>query len=166
MALVQLFIPSEIARATVSSIGEAGCVQFLDVHPIEAGQELTEQLNANVSAFQRHFVKEIRRADEMERRLRIINFFGEFLIPGFLATHVDTSGIRTRQLTQPETVRAPSAHELDELDEVTARCEQRVAHLLDSKETLERRHAELIEFRHVLRETASFFNVLAEKGFC
>jgi len=34
MALVQLFIPSEIARATVSSLGEAGCVQFLDVsHP-------------------------------------------------------------------------------------------------------------------------------------
>lgn len=60
-------------------------------------------------------------------------------------------------------MRAPSAHELDELDEVTAQCEQRVTHLLESKETLERRHAELIEFRHVLRETASFFNVFTQK---
>lgn len=31
MVLVQLFIPSEIARSAVSLIGEAGCVQFLDV---------------------------------------------------------------------------------------------------------------------------------------
>ena len=54
---------------------------------------------------------------------------------------------------------APSAHELDMLDEATARFEERVAHLLESKETLEKRHAELIEFRHVVRETASFFNV-------
>jgi V-type H+-transporting ATPase subunit a len=62
-------------------------------------------------------------------------------------------------LTEPEFSTAPSAHELDVLDEATARHEQRVVHLVESKETLERRHAELIEFRHVLRETASFFNV-------
>ena len=31
MMLVQLFIPSEIARSAVSSLGEAACVQFLDV---------------------------------------------------------------------------------------------------------------------------------------
>jgi hypothetical protein len=33
MALVQLFIPIEIGRSCVSSLGEAGCVQFLDVRP-------------------------------------------------------------------------------------------------------------------------------------
>jgi len=54
---------------------------------------------------------------------------------------------------------APSAHELDVLDDATARHEQRVAHLLESKAALEKRHAELIEFRHVVRETASFFTV-------
>lgn len=70
MALVQLFIPSEIARSTVSSLGEAGCVQFLDV-PLSYMVYVNKQLNEQVSAFQRHFVKEIRRADEMERRLRL-----------------------------------------------------------------------------------------------
>src|SRR5271170_4196038 len=106
----------------------------------------------------------------MERRLRLsppknpkkkftelMGFFLVFL--GFLESHVETTGIRVRQLTEPEFSVAPSAHELDVLDEATARYEQRVSHLVESKETLERRQAELIEFRHVLRETASFFNV-------
>jgi hypothetical protein len=31
MALVQLFIPSEIARTTVSALGELGSIEFLDV---------------------------------------------------------------------------------------------------------------------------------------
>jgi V-type H+-transporting ATPase subunit a len=78
---------------------------------------------------------------------------------GFLEGHVESSGVRIRQLTEPEYTAAPSAHELDVLDEATARYEQRVAHLFESKETLERRQAELIEFRHVLLETASFFAV-------
>jgi len=78
---------------------------------------------------------------------------------GFLEGHVESSAVRIRQPTEPEYTTAPSAHELDVLDEATARYEQRVAHLFESKETLERRQAELIEFRHVLRETASFFAV-------
>ena len=52
---------------------------------------------------------------------------------------------------------APSAHEIDVLEENTQTNEERLCHLLDSKEMLERRHAELIELRHVLRETAYFF---------
>ena len=83
---------------------------------------------------------------------------------GFLEAQIDTSGVRVRQLTEPEYLTAPSAHELDMLDEATARFEERVAHLLESKETLEKRHAELIEFRHVVRETASFFNVCITNG--
>ena len=78
---------------------------------------------------------------------------------GFLETQIENTGVRIRYLTEPESMSAPSAHELDLLDESTARFEERVTHLLESKQTLEKRHAELIEFRHVLRETASFFNV-------
>jgi V-type H+-transporting ATPase subunit a len=84
-------------------------------------------------------------------------------MPGFLEGHVDSAKIRIRQLTEPEFMAAPSAHELDVLDEATAQHEQRVAHLLESKATLERRQAELIELRHVLRETASFFHVCFER---
>jgi hypothetical protein len=83
---------------------------------------------------------------------------------GFLEAQIDASGVRIRLLTEPEHLNAPSAHELDMLDEATARFEERVAHLLQSKETLEKRHAELIEFRYVVRETASFFNVFNSEG--
>jgi V-type H+-transporting ATPase subunit a len=83
---------------------------------------------------------------------------------GFLETQIENAGVRIRYLTEPESMSAPSAHELDLMDESTARFEERVAHLLESKETLEKRHAELIEFRHVLRETASFFSVCPLTG--
>lgn len=36
MSFVQLFIPSEIARTTVSTLGELGSIEFLDVVPISA----------------------------------------------------------------------------------------------------------------------------------
>src|ERR1700737_1967506 len=85
--------------------------------------------------------------------------YSTMLTTGFLETQIEAAGVRMRLLTGLEFSIAPSAHELDMLDESTARHEQRVAHLLDSKETLDKRHAELIEFRHVLREPASFFNV-------
>lgn len=55
---------------------------------------------------------------------------------------------------------APPAHEIDLLEENTNTNEQRLNHLLESKETLERRHAELMELRYVLRETAHFFEIV------
>jgi hypothetical protein len=54
----------------------------------------------------------------------------------------------------------PSAHEIDVLEETTSTNEERLSHLLESKEVLERRHAELIELRYVLRETAKFFEIV------
>ena len=57
MALCQLFLQSEAAYACVSELGELGLVQFRDLNP-------------DTSAFQRKFVNEVRRCDEMERKLR------------------------------------------------------------------------------------------------
>jgi len=59
MCLLQFIIQTEAAHSTVSHLGELGLVQFLD-------------LNEEVSAFQRNFVKEVRRCDEMERKLRFL----------------------------------------------------------------------------------------------
>ena len=95
----------------------------------------------------------------MERRLRCFPFYEVFDLLGYLQAKIEASDIRVRHLTEPEFTTAPSPHELDVLDDETARHEKRVAHLVASMETLERRHAELIECRHVLRETASFFSV-------
>lgn len=59
MTLAQLFLQSEAAYACVRELGELGKVQFRDLNP-------------DVSAFQRKFTNEVRRCDEMERRLRFL----------------------------------------------------------------------------------------------
>ncbi|XP_032496595.1 V-type proton ATPase 116 kDa subunit a isoform X4 [Phocoena sinus] len=54
VALVQLFLPTAAAYACVSQLGELGLVEFRD-------------LNASVSAFQRRFVVDVRRCEELEK---------------------------------------------------------------------------------------------------
>jgi V-type H+-transporting ATPase subunit a len=82
---------------------------------------------------------------------------------GFFETQIKKQDIQIREL--PDDVgmsqaTAPSAHDIDVLEENTQTNEQRLNQLLEGKETLERRHAELIELRHVLRETAQFFEIV------
>ena len=82
---------------------------------------------------------------------------------GFFETQIKKLDLPIRELPDDidssHTI-APSAHEIDVLEENTQTNEQRLNHLLDNKEILQRRHAELIELRYVLRETATFFAVV------
>lgn len=59
MALCQLFIQPEAAYSSLSILGEMGIAQFRD-------------LNSSVNPFMRKFVNEVRRCDELERKLRYI----------------------------------------------------------------------------------------------
>lgn len=81
MCRCQLFLQTEAAYACVAELGELGLVQFRDVRSsnvfqmyfIECNCSFTSlQLNPDVNAFQRKFVNEVRRCDEMERKLRKI----------------------------------------------------------------------------------------------
>ncbi|BFZ60517.1 H(+)-transporting V0 sector ATPase subunit a [Saitoella coloradoensis] len=134
VSLVQLYLPSELSRPAVSALGELATIQFRD-------------LNSEVSAFQRSFVKEIRNVDEMERQLR---YFG---------AQCEKYGIQVKAVPQDAVnTRAPSSNEIDQLSEKTSQFEQRLKHLNESTETLEKRYVELVELRHVLRETGVFFD--------
>uniref|UniRef100_A0A673UGE9 V-type proton ATPase subunit a n=1 Tax=Suricata suricatta TaxID=37032 RepID=A0A673UGE9_SURSU len=59
MTLAQLFLQSEAAYCCVSELGELGKVQFRDLNP-------------DVNVFQRKFVNEVRRCEEMDRKLRFV----------------------------------------------------------------------------------------------
>lgn len=54
---MQLMIPAESARDTIAAIGEVGMLQFKD-------------LNTDKSAFQRTYANQVKRCDEMARKLR------------------------------------------------------------------------------------------------
>ncbi|KAG0296376.1 H(+)-transporting V0 sector ATPase subunit a [Dissophora globulifera] len=137
MSLIQLYIPAEVAQPTVAELGELGLVQFRDLNP-------------DVNAFQRAFVGEIRRFDEMERQLR------------FFTSQIEKAEIRIHSSHTPAyPSRARSRQELDDLEERLSEHETRLLQMNNSHETMQRRYLELTELKHVLRETADFFQEAA-----
>lgn len=157
MSLVQLYIPTEVVHDTISELGEMGNFQFKDVrcrlghaNRLEADSAPRPQLNGEVNAFQRAFVGEIRRLDEMERRIRF--FASQLSAAQPPVPAVPLSAIPPFTTVGP---RAPQA--FDELDHALAEHETRLAQMNASWEALGKRQRELEEARCVLRETAGFF---------
>ncbi|KAJ1553766.1 H(+)-transporting V0 sector ATPase subunit a, partial [Cladochytrium tenue] len=139
MTNVQLYIPMEIAQQTVAELGDLGLIQFRDLNP-------------DVNAFQRTFVNEIRRLDEMERKLR------------YLRGQIDKAEIPIKTATASVYARARTHQEIDELEERLAEHEGRIQQMNTSQETLNKRFLELTELRHVLKETTIFFEEADSRG--
>ncbi|KAL7747917.1 H(+)-transporting V0 sector ATPase subunit a [Sorochytrium milnesiophthora] len=133
MSLIQLYMPAELAQPTVAELGDIGVVEFRD-------------LNGDLSAFQRAYVNEIRRLDEMDRRLR------------FLWTQTEKAGLVVKPAVAGPALRARKQQEIDELDHRLAEAEGRVLQMNQSQDVLNKRFLELTEMRHVLRESAAFFH--------
>jgi len=135
MSLTQLYISNEIGREVVSALGELGVVQFRD-------------LNADTTAFQRTFTKEIRRLENVERQLR------------YFKSQMDKAGIEMRSHWDfdEDMLAAPQASEIDELADRAEALEHRISGLNESYETLKKREVELTEWRWVLKEAGGFFD--------
>ncbi|CAL1703326.1 unnamed protein product [Somion occarium] len=141
MSLVQLIVPTEVAHDTIAELGELGNVQFKDLNP-------------EVNPFQRSFVSEIRRIDEMARRVR---FFANQI-----EKEKETVSIRPLYDSAPlVTVGPRAAQTIDELDVKLSEHEARLTQMNESYQLLSERMRELVEARHVLRETAVFFEKAA-----
>ena len=132
MSLVQLYIATEIGREVVSSLGESGTIQFRD-------------LNSKVNAFQRSFVKEIRRLDNVERQIR---YFG---------AQLQRQGIDVSPVYEANSAVVKSS-DIDELVQITQGYEERISQMVDSEMTLLEREMQLKQFRHVIRSVGSFFS--------
>ncbi|KAF9409757.1 hypothetical protein HW555_010956 [Spodoptera exigua] len=137
MALCQLFIQPEAAYTSVSELGEAGSVQFRDLNP-------------DVNAFQRKFVNEVRRCDEMERKLRYIE--AEVLKDG---VHIPAV---------KEAPRAPNPREIIDLEAHLEKTENEILELSHNAVNLKQNYLELTELRHVLEKTEAFFIAQEEIG--
>ncbi|XP_029162361.1 V-type proton ATPase 116 kDa subunit a isoform X3 [Nylanderia fulva] len=135
MTLCQLFLQSEAAYACVSELGELGLVQFRDLNP-------------DVNAFQRKFVNEVRRCDEMERKLR------------YLEKEIKKDGIP--MLDTGENPEAPQPREMIDLEATFEKLENELREVNQNAEALKRNFLELTELKHILRKTQVFFDEMAD----
>lgn len=131
MALCQLFIQPEAAYLSVSELGETGTVQFRD-------------LNGDVNYFQRKFVSEVRRCDEMERKLR------------YIEAEVRKDGVPIVE-NLAELPRAPNPRAIIDLEANLEKTGNDILELSQNAVNLKSNYLELTELRHVLEKTQVFF---------
>jgi len=131
--LVQLIIPAEAARDTVMALGDVGLLQFKDLNPEK-------------SAFQRTYANQVKRCDEMARKLR------------FFESEVHKAEILSRPNPTPEIV---------DIDELEAKLEELETELLEvnsNSERLTRSYSELVELQLVLEKAGAFFDEARAEG--
>jgi len=134
LSLIQIYIPTEIAQATVATLGEVGEVQFMD-------------LNTDTNAFQRAFVDETRRMDELERKVRFLDAQVEkedLVVEPYDAT-VPFDQARSQQM-------------IDELETQINDHYSKLEQMNQYQEGLQKRKLELTELSHVLQECNTFFD--------
>ncbi|XP_073442196.1 V-type proton ATPase 116 kDa subunit a 2 isoform X1 [Dendrobates tinctorius] len=129
MCLAQLFLQSGSAYDCVSELGEMGLAEFRDLNP-------------HVSAFQRKFVSEVKKCEELETIL------------GYLVQEIKKADIPV-----PEASMLPAAplpkHVLD-IQEQLKKLESELKEVNKNKDKLQKNLVELTEYTHMLRVTKGF----------
>ncbi|XP_016374324.1 V-type proton ATPase 116 kDa subunit a-like isoform X3 [Sinocyclocheilus rhinocerous] len=131
MCLAQLFLQSGSAYDCISELGEMGLVEFRDLNP-------------SVSSFQRRFVSEIKRCEEMERIL------------GYLLREIRKANLAVPEAEIPPV--APAPKNVLEIMEQLQRLEVELSEVAKNKEKLQRNLLELTEYTHMLRITHTFMH--------
>ncbi|XP_018419383.1 PREDICTED: V-type proton ATPase 116 kDa subunit a isoform X1 [Nanorana parkeri] len=131
MTLAQLFLQSEAAYCCVSELGELGKVQFRDLNP-------------DVNVFQRKFVNEVRRCEEMDRKLR------------FVEKEIKKANIPI--LDTGENPEVPFPRDMIDLEANFEKIENELKEINTNQEALKRNFLELTELKYILRKTQQFFD--------
>uniref|UniRef100_A0A4W3JNE3 V-type proton ATPase subunit a n=1 Tax=Callorhinchus milii TaxID=7868 RepID=A0A4W3JNE3_CALMI len=129
LCLAQLFLQSASAYDCVSELGESGLVEFRDLNP-------------TVSTFQRKFVSETRRCEEMEKTL-------DYLLHEIKRADIALSDTEVNPV-------APLPKHVLKIQEQLQQLEVELREVTKNKETLKRNLLELTEYNHMLRVTTSF----------
>jgi len=102
-------------------------------------------LNVNVNAFQRKFVTEVRRCDELERKIR------------YIETEIKKDGIVLPDI-QDDIPRAPNPREIIDLEAHLEKTESEMIELAQNEVNMKSNYLELTELRKVLENTQGFFS--------
>ncbi|KAM9849974.1 V-type proton ATPase 116 kDa subunit a 3-like [Aulostomus maculatus] len=133
VCLVQLFLQSGSAYNCVSELGELGLVEFRDLNP-------------NVNAFQRRFVGEVRRCEELEKTFT------------FVEQEINRSLSPPLQgpLAPPcPTPSAPQPRELITIEEESERLARELKEVSRNRDSLRAQLTQLCQYREVLTRTHS-----------
>ncbi|XP_061115672.1 V-type proton ATPase 116 kDa subunit a [Conger conger] len=136
MCLAQLFLQSGSAYDCISELGEMGLVEFRDLNP-------------TVNSFQRKFVSEIKRCEEMERIL------------GYLLREIKKADIPLPEGDVNPV--APLPKHVMVIMEQLQRLEVELSEVTRNKEKLQKNLLELTEYTHMLRITRNFVHRSAER---
>jgi len=132
MSRCQVYLPPEAAYNCVAQLGELGLAQFVDLNP-------------EVSSFQRQFVGEVKRCEEMERKLRYIE--SEIVRDQLPISEEDF-------MSRP----APAPREMVELEASLKTVEENLREVTTNFTALRRNHLELTELKNMLTKTDSFLS--------
>ncbi|KAM6422950.1 V-type proton ATPase 116 kDa subunit a 2 [Liasis olivaceus] len=139
MCLAQLFLQAGSAYECLSALGERGLAHFRDLNP-------------NTSLFQRKYVGEVKKCEEMERIL------------GYLVQE-----IKKADIPLPEgnvTPSAPPLKQMLEIQEQLQKLEVELREVTKNKEKLRKNLLELIEYTQMLQVTQSFVQRATELESC
>ncbi|KAL6737505.1 hypothetical protein Aduo_011141 [Ancylostoma duodenale] len=138
MKLCEMILVKDAAYDCVGELGKYGNVQFND-------------LNANKNIFQRTFVREVRRCEELERKLRFLERQVAECVPGIQLQPIDATTIET-----------PSHFEINHLETALDELERDFVELNRNDSHLRKNLNEMREFQYVLRRVDQFFEVHME----
>uniref|UniRef100_A0A2M4CMA3 V-type proton ATPase subunit a n=1 Tax=Anopheles darlingi TaxID=43151 RepID=A0A2M4CMA3_ANODA len=132
MSMVQLLIQPEAAYQSVAELGELGIAQFRD-------------LNADINMFQRKYTSEIRRCEEMERKI------------GYIRREINKDSVTIPDM--PEVIpRTPNSREIIDLEAQLEKTENEIVELSENNHALLQNFMELTELKNVLEKTQVFFS--------
>ncbi|XP_039872064.1 T cell immune regulator 1, ATPase H+ transporting V0 subunit a3b isoform X1 [Simochromis diagramma] len=131
VCLVQLFLQSGSAYNCVSELGELGLVEFRDLNP-------------NVNSFQRKFVSEVRRCEDLEKTFH------------FLEQEINRSPPLKGPLPPPcPTPSAPQPRELITIEEESERLARELKEVSRNRDSLRAQLTQLSQYQGVLTRTHS-----------
>lgn len=151
MTYVQLYIPLEISKEVVTLLGNLGNIMFKD-------------LNQELTAFQRGYVNQIRKYEEIERLVFYLKEVSEKHADAVwkYVLHVDDEGNEIQQANMAQLI---SSMKMDSQDSINSAVddltlfESRVRQLNDYLEEQQVKLNDLIEQRHVFFECSRFLEV-------
>ncbi|KAJ1362356.1 hypothetical protein KIN20_021881 [Parelaphostrongylus tenuis] len=138
MKLCEMILVKDAAYNCVGELGKYGNVQFND-------------LNANKNIFQRTFVREVRRCEELERKLRFLERQVVECVQGIELIPIDATIIET-----------PSHYEINHLETELSELERDFVELNKNDSYIRKNLNEMIEFEFVLQRVEQFFEVHLE----